>query len=330
MLDFKEWLITENTGWKTVAYHRTSFRNKSDAEIANSMSTGFKIGKQKGDFGPGVYLFANTNALMRPEVIEKYGDYVVKAYCDLNGFLILEPKLAKSLYGTDSLADQLKIILGMKALPPKLEDGIRKFEGDKNANIQVHPDYTRSGSAALPYLLGIHKNNFDARHNYKNYRDSNFLHPYTLLRNLNLISKIRGMYFYGDTATTQELVIVAFDASKVTPFAYAKVPLNTSLETANWTRFDVNQILKNKTYDNQIYRDKPLVAPPIPEIGLKVNDVVALKTDIELNRRMPDHFPIHKYRISGISNDKQEIFLINLDDPNHSLAANPENIQKLT
>lgn len=322
---FKNWLINEQSGWKLIAYHRT----RQPIDAVNKFTLGFDNPRNIGDYGPGIYLFINKKTIERPDVIDKYGEVVIKAYCDLHGFLILEPSLAKSLYGTSSLVEQLKIILNLKVLPSKLEQGISAFENTTKGNdfsheIQAHPEYKRQGNQALPYMLGVHKNQFNKLHDYKSWDGSKFMHPYALLRNLNLIDKIKGIYLYANTSTTRDWIIVSYNKNNISPIAYASVSNNESIDNVKWTPLNPKEFFKNRTSSPSIV-GKPEIAPEIKSSSFKVGDEVYDKSDIRINKRDPS-YELKKLKITGISANQQEIYLKSIDG--HSYVTNVDNIEK--
>ena len=101
-MNFSEWFeLNEQTGNIVVGYHRT--RSKEITDLINQK--GFIIGS--GDYGPAVYFTLQLDRWLQPDGI-RFGDWLVAAKIDTNGFLIFDRKMAEEKFGTNSsVRDQI-------------------------------------------------------------------------------------------------------------------------------------------------------------------------------------------------------------------------------
>ena len=90
-------------------YHRTV-----STKIAGISKEGLK--KSSGYYGNGVYNFLELKAVTEIDGVHGYGDAIVASKVDIYGFLIDDAKIAKTVYGDESLQSQLhKFIPSMSA-----------------------------------------------------------------------------------------------------------------------------------------------------------------------------------------------------------------------
>lgn len=301
-MNFKKWLFEQQTNWKVIGYHRT---NAAGVDF----QSGFKKG-ERGEFGPGVYLFVNQTTIEKPNVIEKYGNNVIKAYCDLHGFLIFDKPTALSLYGTESLSKQLEIILGLNPLPAKLAKGIAEYENNQNYSVEKTPGQNVNGPEAVPYMLGIHRDKFNKHHQF-DYLGT-YMHPESLMRNLNLIDKIKGFYFFANTSTTKDFIIVAYSQNNITPIAFANVPNGISLSEAQWKKLNPSISLNNKYNQNSKYMPQKPELPP------------AIKKPFQRGEIVTAGNPNEKYIVLSTSSDGSIVYL--KDNQGNETETHPNNL----
>ena len=70
----------------------------SDFHLKNLVSSGFKKPHNYDDYGRGIYACYNFASQQRKKMVTVGGEYVVKAKLNLDGFIILDYKIAKIVY----------------------------------------------------------------------------------------------------------------------------------------------------------------------------------------------------------------------------------------
>lgn len=96
------------TAGSIIVYHRTR-----DYLYEKILNNGFLTGSN-GHYGPGVYTTYDLEAQLDNRMKVLYGSVIIESTINsLNGFLILDSDIAKTVYGTNySIEKQLRIILG--------------------------------------------------------------------------------------------------------------------------------------------------------------------------------------------------------------------------
>lgn len=112
-------LVEEVYGKLAVVYHRTS-----DQAVRSFQSGGmFKAGSG-AMYGKGIYATYDLDSQLRPEMINTYGPYIIKAKVNLEKFLILDPEIARRVYPTSpTIEGQLRNVFRSSMTVEQLAGG---------------------------------------------------------------------------------------------------------------------------------------------------------------------------------------------------------------
>jgi len=197
-------------GALAIGYHRTH-NIKNLKEIG---TTGFKAGNGK-TYGTGIYLTYDFYDQQDERMKETYGPFIIRAKVNLDGFLIFDNDVAKIVYGID-------------ATVPSDDPWSKKTFIDKHKLLE--PQFKRLG---LP-IKEIEKIVSKLK------SGSNITSNAALVAAGLFSNKIKGMVFTGES---DGRVIVAYDASRVIPFSWARViDLDKNLEQVKWNKYEAPPI----------------------------------------------------------------------------------------
>ncbi|CAM6055318.1 unnamed protein product [Sphagnum tenellum] len=178
-------------------------------------------------YGKGIYLTYNFDDQQDERMKATYGPFIIRAKVNLDGFLIFDADIAEIVYGIkeSDVGDNDKVDL-RKLLEPQFKR--LGLPLDEKFNKIVDGLKYVSGLTSQPARIA-----------------AGYFH-----RNPG---KVKGLVFTGGS---DGRVIVAYDATKVIPYSWARVTdLNKTLEKVKWNKYEappINQVVPERMPPQEI------------------------------------------------------------------------------